>query len=290
MPTCPHCSSETPQSATTCPSCARPLNLASGQQPVNAKVSALSIAGLYLGVASVLFTVTVIATYMSMRILLQPDFEEWDHFAYAFLAATLALCPILATLSIGASWMARRRIKRSEGRLSGGGRALAGLVTGSLGGLPYLFVLGSWALTALGIVHPHVLGGSPPVGLLRMVNAAAEKYRATYHRGYPIALSVLGPPRGGGQPNALGANLIDEALASGVKSGCVVIYKITARDENHFPTAYEVTASPVEGCDKGRVCYFTDQTTEIRLASGRMADEDSSILAGPESWKSEPHP
>jgi type IV pilus assembly protein PilA len=55
---------------------------------------------------------------------------------------------------------------------------------------------------------------------VRAITTASVVYNSTYENGYPNALSWLGPPPGGGN-NATcdNANLIDEVVAAGQKSG-----------------------------------------------------------------------
>src|SRR6202162_5470166 len=54
------------------------------------------------------------------------------------------------------------------------------------------------------------------VGSLRAINTASVSYASTYEVGYPVALSDLSPST---LPTSTAADLVDEILATGIKSG-----------------------------------------------------------------------
>jgi type IV pilus assembly protein PilA len=55
---------------------------------------------------------------------------------------------------------------------------------------------------------------------VRTITTASVVYNSTYDNGYPPTLAALGPPAGGGNTATCDtANLIDEVVAAGVKSG-----------------------------------------------------------------------
>jgi len=283
MPACPHCAVEVPQSAAICPVCGHPLEMTASPPRIETKISGQAIAALYLGMASLVLPIVVI--YLSDSIPAAIRYFDNPNQRAILITLLSLLSIVLAVVSIRAGWKARKRIKGSDGKLKGKGRAWAGLIVGCLGIILYLPIVVASTPFALGFGW---LCGSrlaanqaSAVGSLRTVHDQAEIYRATYHRGFPMQLAVLGPPRGGSPPNVGGANLINETLASGTISGYVFIYQVTARDENHFPTAYVVTAAPLAGCGSGTGnCYFTDETGVVRMELHRPPDQHSPPLAG----------
>jgi type IV pilus assembly protein PilA len=55
---------------------------------------------------------------------------------------------------------------------------------------------------------------------LRTITTASVVYNSTYENGYPPTLAALGPPAGGGNTATCdNANLIDEIVSAGAKSG-----------------------------------------------------------------------
>jgi hypothetical protein len=113
------------------------------------------------------------------------------------------------------------------------------------------------------------------VASLRTLNTAATTYSATYAKGFPPTLSSLGPPPGGGAPDANAAGLIDGILASGRKSGYVFTYIPGDSDPDGRVKAYGINADPIKPGNTGQNHYFTDQTGAIRMETDRPASEQS---------------
>ena len=113
------------------------------------------------------------------------------------------------------------------------------------------------------------------VGSLRTLNTAAITYAATYSKGFPPAITALGPPPGGGAPDANAAGLIDGILASGKKSGYGFTYTPGERDADGSVKAYAIHADPIKPGNTGQNHYFTDQTGVIRQETDRPANEQS---------------
>jgi serine/threonine-protein kinase len=137
------------------------------------------------------------------------------------------------------------------------------------------------------------------VASLRTLNNAATGFWLAYKR-YPASLSELARPIGG-------VVAIDEALASGTKSGYVFTYSAgeknaaqgatdyeiyvdpdTGRQELRVPRAaspahidtYTIHADPVTPGRTGQNHYFTDDTGVIRQERDRPANAQSSPLTG----------
>jgi type II secretory pathway pseudopilin PulG len=243
MRNCPHCGEEIQDDAATCPFCKSglaPATLPSDSPP---QTSGKAVASLVLGI-------------------------------FFFLIPTAILAVIFGHLSYA-------EIKRSGGRLTGKGIALAGLILGYCGVALVPFVLIIAAIAIPNLLHSRLAANqTSAVGSLRTLNTAAITYSETYNLGYPPGISVLGLARGGGNPSATAAELIDEALASGTKSGYVFTYTPGEKDSAGKITTYTIRADPVVPGNTGVNHYFTDQTGVIRQESNRPANAESTPLAG----------
>jgi type II secretory pathway pseudopilin PulG len=99
------------------------------------------------------------------------------------------------------------------------------------------------------------------VGSLRTINTACVTYSSTYGVGFPVALSNLGTS---GAASSTSADLIDNVLATGVKSGYAFVYTSSAAVSNVVP-AYAVHANPLTPGQTGTRYFFTDQSGVIRF-------------------------
>jgi hypothetical protein len=203
-------------------------------------------------------------------------------FAHGADSATLDPCLhfidiVAALLAVVFGHWAKASIRRSGERLRGRGMAIAGLVLG------YLWLGGSVLVILISafISHSQVLANqAAALGSLRTINTAAITYKSTYNRGYPPTLAALGPPINGNsnssiEPSEKAAGLIDEYLASSLKSNYRFSYIPGPADDTGRIQAYRVLAGPLEPGVSGKMYYFTDQTNVIRVEKGREADQNS---------------
>ncbi len=96
---------------------------------------------------------------------------------------------------------------------------------------------------------------------IRNITTAEVIYWGTYGIGYSQTLPNLG---GTGVPSASAAQLIDNILAQGGKSGFLVSYAPLVPDTNGNPTAFRVNAAPADPGHTGQRYFYTDQTGVIR--------------------------
>jgi type IV pilus assembly protein PilA len=117
------------------------------------------------------------------------------------------------------------------------------------------------------------------VGSLRVINSAEVMYNSSYGKGYAASLQNLKPPTGGAIPSMSAAALIDNVLASGVKSGYTFIYSANSPDSLGDFQGYTVNANPLAPGSSAEVYYFTDQTYLIRLNNAAPATSTDSPLS-----------
>jgi hypothetical protein len=108
------------------------------------------------------------------------------------------------------------------------------------------------------------------VSALRAINTAEITYASAYDRGYSESLEQLSPPAAGRYPSAGRAGLVDEALASGTKSGYRFQYDHGARIGGRV-ASYSLYADPVQPGVTGRIHYYTDQEGVIRRNASQRA-------------------
>jgi type IV pilus assembly protein PilA len=98
------------------------------------------------------------------------------------------------------------------------------------------------------------------VGSLRSINTAMVSYASSYGIGYPAALSNLGPST---SPSSTSADLIDEVLDSGIKSGYSFSYVAGPAGPGGTISTYTINADPLARGSSGQRGFFTDQSLVI---------------------------
>ncbi|MGH9555925.1 MAG: DUF4190 domain-containing protein [Terriglobales bacterium] len=187
--------------------------------------------------------------------------------AFSMLFGILLIPGILAVVF---GHMALSQIKRSAGRLKGEGMAIAGLVMGYLG-----FVMIPAILIIAAIAIPNLLRSriaaneASAVGSIRTINVAEVTYAVSYPAvGFTCSLMELNGP--GQPPSEKSAELIDNVLASGQKSG----YRFTLSNcSGSLPTTYQVTAEPTVRGQTGQRTFCSDQSGIIRFSSTGSGEE-----------------
>lgn len=112
------------------------------------------------------------------------------------------------------------------------------------------------------------------VGAVRALDQACVTYTDAYNIGYPAALANLGPAV---TPSAAAADLIDQNLANGLKSGYNFIYVSGAADANGYISSFTVNANPASSSNGVRYFYL-DQNEVITYAYGSPASSTDQPL------------
>ena len=109
------------------------------------------------------------------------------------------------------------------------------------------------------------------VGSMRTINTACVTYSTTYGVGFPTTLTALGTFGAG--PSSTNAQLIDDVLAAGSKSGYTFSYAPTT--VGSITSTYTLNGSPLTYNQTGQRYFFTDQSGVIRFnvsASATVSD------------------
>jgi len=111
------------------------------------------------------------------------------------------------------------------------------------------------------------------VGSLRTINTACIAYSTTFG-GFPPSLASLGTS---GPASSTSADLIDNVLAGGTKSGYSFTYTPGGAASGVIPV-YNVTASPLVVGQTGQRFFFTDQSAVIRFNVSALASASDTPL------------
>ena len=104
------------------------------------------------------------------------------------------------------------------------------------------------------------------VGSMRAINTACIEYSTTFG-GFPSNLSDLGTSGGA---SSTSADLIDNILAGGAKSGYTFTYTAGAAAGGVIPV-YTLAAGPISPDQTGQRYFFTDQSAVIRFNVSAVA-------------------
>jgi len=197
-------------------------------------------------------------------------------FFFVFPAAVVAI--VFGHLSLS-------EIRKSAGRLTGRGMAMAGLILGYIGVAIIPFVLIVAAIAIPNLLRAKIAANqASAVASLRTIAAADMTYSSTYGNGFAITLDQL-DGSGRGAATCEHATLIDHALASGQKNGYIFTY--SAKPSSDLPgkgcaesgaSGFTVNADPVNSNTTGMQSYYTDETGVIRVEKSGPASADSDEL------------
>ena len=174
--------------------------------------------------------------------------------------------------------ISRSKIEQSQGRLQGGGMALTGLILGYVG-------IGYLILVLAAIAIPNLLRArisaneASAVGSIRTINTAQVTYASAYPNvGFAPSLGTLGGPSPCTAMSSTSACLIDQALASGQKSGYNFTYQARDTEGDQVIDAYSVQAVPVAVGQTGQRSFCSDETGIIRFTTSGTCTRESPPL------------
>jgi len=98
---------------------------------------------------------------------------------------------------------------------------------------------------------------------LRTLGSAATMYQTTYSDGFPGTMAEMAPPAAGASPDCTAGGLIDNNLASGLKSGYTFVWVAGAMA---LPAA-----SVPNGCVAGYVDMFSATATPTSATTGTVS-------------------
>jgi prepilin-type N-terminal cleavage/methylation domain-containing protein len=113
---------------------------------------------------------------------------------------------------------------------------------------------------------------------LRAIATVQVTYESTYKQGFAPSLAALGPPAGGAPPSAASAGLIDQVLASGIKSGYSFVYSPVDSNGDGQVDTWTLNANPVSPGQTGDRYFYVDQTNVIRFNFGGPATASSAPI------------
>jgi type IV pilus assembly protein PilA len=176
-------------------------------------------------------------------------------------------------------------IRKSAGRITGHGLAMAGLILGYIGVaiIPFILIVAAIAIPNL-LRAKTAANEASAVGSLRTIVAANETYGSEFGNGFARSLAQL-DGAGSGAGNCEHAGLVDSALASGQRHGYIFSY--SAKPSSNPPakgcaepgaSGFSVNADPVTRGTTGMRSFYADESGVIRIERSGPASADSEIL------------
>lgn len=178
--------------------------------------------------------------------------------------------PAIAAIILG--HISRSEIRESNGRLKGNGMATAGLVMGYgvFAMIPFVLIIAAIAIPNL--LRARIAANeASAVASIRTINTAELSYRSEFSAvGFTCRLASLGGSSGTAS-SAEQAQLIDDGLASGQKSGYrFALENCVNTDTDH---KYQVVAYPLVANQTGRRTFCSDESGVIKMGEGRSAED-----------------
>jgi prepilin-type N-terminal cleavage/methylation domain-containing protein len=117
------------------------------------------------------------------------------------------------------------------------------------------------------------------VGSLRTLNTACVTFSTTYG-GYPGSLLIMGGEGTSTLPTSTSAELIDNVLQTGTKTGYSFVFSAATADAAGNIDSYIINAAPITPGVTGIRYFYTDQTGVIRANSaGAVATSASTPIS-----------
>ena len=203
--------------------------------------------------------------------------------ALASLICGVILC--FAPASIAAvilGHLALSDIKRSAGRISGHGMALAGLVMGYVGvALTAIFALAVVFSVRNTLRYSVPMNEMAAISTMRTYNEALKAYATKCpQQGYPVALTSLGPGPGTGDCRRANLTEASLAIARPVNLGYQFVYTPGAMGKEKV-TVFALVASPLQPGFTGKRYFFLDEGGVIRQADSQIIGPRSDPVDDP---------
>jgi competence protein ComGC len=194
-------------------------------------------------------------------------------FGFLFLVFPAAIVAVIL------GHMSNSEIRKSGGRLKGGGMALAGMLLGYTGIALFPVVLVVIAVVTIpNLMRTNVSTNEVgAVADLRRVSSAASAYFQKY-KAYPPSLEALGPPPAGQAASATAAGLLDASLSSGIRGGYVISYSPLSSHRHEEIDGFNADADPTYQGATGQRHFHVDETGVIREQMSNAAGRNSPVL------------
>ena len=176
--------------------------------------------------------------------------------------------------------LALSEIRKSAGRLTGQGMAVAGLATGYVGiaiGTLFMISVGIGVRSALRQTVP--VNETATIATMRTYNQALTAYKAKCPaQGYPATLSRLGP----GSGDCSHANLLDArlAIAQPVSVGYQFVYSPGVLGAERV-TVFALVARPIQPGLTGKRYFYLDEGGVIRQTTSQIIGPNSPPIDDP---------
>jgi len=182
--------------------------------------------------------------------------------------------PLTALVAVILGHISQSRIRQSGGQLKGSRLATAGLVLGYSGIaiIPVVLIVAAIAIPNL-LRSKMAANEASAVGALRTLNTACLTYDDVYGT-FPPSLAALGG-EGNGSPSATSAQLIDNDLQSGTKSGYHFVYTARGPGSRGYISYYSIYANPITPGSTGLRYFYTDNSGIIRADPAGPANPES---------------
>ncbi|MGO9642601.1 MAG: prepilin-type N-terminal cleavage/methylation domain-containing protein [Candidatus Acidiferrales bacterium] len=116
------------------------------------------------------------------------------------------------------------------------------------------------------------------VGSLRTLNTSCVTFSTTYG-GFPSTLTALGGEGSGSSPTSASAQLIDNVLQTGTKTGYNFTFSAGTADASGNIDYYIINANPVTPGTTGLRYFYTDQSGVIRADTANAATSSSTPIS-----------
>ena len=199
------------------------------------------------------------------------------------LAIGSLICGILffifpsALVAVVLGHISRSQIRKSQGRQTGSGMALAGLILGYLG-ISFIPILIIAAIAIPNLLRAKMAANeASAVGALRTYNTAMIEYATLCPKiGYPRQTENLAA----GDSDCEHATLMTGTLGSSnaVRSGYRFIYFAGEKNSEGVIEKYVIEADPIKRNTTGMRYFFTDQTGVIRYSAAGAANASSAPI------------